>query len=46
MVDHKIAPKGNMRLFWDRSNWQPYNFVCNRRKAIKFEGGFGRKPAE
>lgn len=44
MVDHKIAPKGNMRLFWDRSNWQPYHFTCNRRKGIKHEGGFGRKP--
>lgn len=42
MVDHKIAPKGDMRLFWDRSNWQPFNGLCNRRKAIKSEGGFGR----
>ncbi len=24
------------------SNWQPYNGLCNRRKAIKSEGGFGR----
>ena len=23
MVDHIRAPKGDMRLFWDRSNWQP-----------------------
>jgi len=42
MVDHIRAPKGDMRLFWDRSNWQPYNGVCNRRKNIKSEGGFGR----
>lgn len=42
MVDHRIAPKGDMRLFWDRSNWQPFHFTCNRRKAIKSEGGFGR----
>lgn len=42
MVDHKVAPKGDMRLFWDRSNWQPYNGSCNRRKNIKQEGGFGR----
>lgn len=45
MVDHKIAPKGDMRLFWDRSNWQPYNGVCNRRKNIRSEGGFGRQQA-
>lgn len=42
MVDHIIAPKGDMKLFWSRSNWQPYNGICNRRKAIKSEGGFGR----
>jgi len=42
MVDHKVAPKGDMRLFWNRSNWQPYAGVCNRRKNIMIEGGFGR----
>jgi 5-methylcytosine-specific restriction enzyme A len=44
MVDHRIAPKGNMKLFWDRTNWQPYALICNTRKAIKHEGGFGRSP--
>lgn len=42
MVDHIRAPKGDMALFWDRSNWQPFNVDCNRRKAIATEGGFGR----
>ena len=42
MVDHVVAPKGDMRLFWDRSNWQPFNGLCNRRKAIKSEGAFAR----
>lgn len=42
MVDHIAAPKGDMKLFWDRKNWQPYNGLCNRRKAVKSEGGFGR----
>jgi 5-methylcytosine-specific restriction enzyme A len=23
MVDHIIPHRGDMRLFWDRSNWQP-----------------------
>lgn len=23
MVDHRIPHRGDMRLFWDRSNWQP-----------------------
>lgn len=42
MVDHRIAHKGNMKLFWDRSNWQPYRRGCNSRKNILEEGGFGR----
>lgn len=41
-VDHKQAHKGDMRLFWDRSNWRPMAIVCNTRKAISQEGGFGR----
>jgi 5-methylcytosine-specific restriction protein A len=42
MVDHRIAPKGDMKLFWDRANWQPYRRDCNSRKNILHEGGFGR----
>lgn len=42
MVDHRIAPKGDMELFWRRSNWQAFNVACNTRKAIATEGGFGR----
>ena len=42
MVDHRIAPKGDQGLFWDRSNWRPMNLACNTRKAIATEGGFGR----
>ncbi|MFC5421040.1 endonuclease [Bosea eneae] len=45
MVDHIRAPKGDQALFWDRSNWQPFNVDCNRRKAIRSEGGFGRPMA-
>jgi 5-methylcytosine-specific restriction protein A len=41
-VDHIRAHKGDMKLFWDRSNWQPMCIPCNSRKNIKFEGGFGR----
>jgi 5-methylcytosine-specific restriction endonuclease McrA len=44
MVDHIKAPKGDMRLFWDRSNWQPMNVSCNTRKAIRCEGAFGNRP--
>lgn len=41
-VDHKVAHKGDMKLFWDRSNWQPMCIACNSRKNVKAEGGFGR----
>ena len=41
MVDHIIAHKGDMRLFWSRANWQPMARACNSRKAAKQEGGFG-----
>lgn len=43
MVDHRIAHKGDMGLFWDRSNWQPMNRRCNSRKAVASEGGFGHR---
>jgi 5-methylcytosine-specific restriction enzyme A len=42
MVDHRIAHKGDMRLFWNRANWQPMTRRCNTRKAIAAEGAFGR----
>jgi 5-methylcytosine-specific restriction endonuclease McrA len=41
MIDHKVAPKGDMKLFWNVRNWQAYASICNKRKAIKYEGGFG-----
>lgn len=42
-VDHIIAHKGDMKLFWDRKNWQPACLSCNSRKAATSEGGFGHK---
>lgn len=46
VTDHRIAHKGNARLFWDRHNWVPCCAACNTRKAIQTEGTFGRKPGE
>ena len=43
MVHHNIAHKGDMRLFWDRSNWAPYNSRCNSRECASREGGFGNE---
>ena len=31
-VDHRTAHRGDMELFWDRSNWQPMCFPCHQRK--------------
>lgn len=43
VVDHIQSHKGDMRLFWDESNWQP---LCKRHHDIKTaseDGGFGNK---
>ena len=42
MVDHKVAHKGDMKLFWDRANWQPMCRSCNSRKAVQQEGALGK----
>lgn len=39
-TDHIIPHKGNTRLFWDVSNWQPACKACNDRKAVG-EGRWG-----
>ncbi len=42
VVDHILPHKGDMKLFWDRKNWQP---LCKRHhdiKTAKQDGGFGR----
>ncbi len=41
LVDHSIAHKGDMKVFCDKSLWRPSCGVCNRRKNIRYEGGFG-----
>lgn len=40
-VDHIVAHKGDMVLFWDRSNWRAACVPCNSRKAVEEEGAFG-----
>lgn len=29
VVDHIVPHKGNKKLFWDRSNWQPMAYGCH-----------------
>lgn len=41
VVDHKIAHKGDKRLFWDSSNWQSMAKPCHDRKTVIEDGGFG-----
>ena len=43
LVDHIIPHKGDMILFWDKSNWQP---LCDHHHAVKTakeDGGFGNR---
>lgn len=37
LVDHVIPHRGDMRLFWDRTNWQPLCTSCHSRKKQRME---------
>jgi 5-methylcytosine-specific restriction protein A len=41
VVDHIIPHRGNMNLFWDRSNWQGLTKADHDRKTATEDGGFG-----
>jgi len=40
-LDHIIPHRGDMALFWDRSNWQGLCASCHSRKTATEDGGFG-----
>jgi 5-methylcytosine-specific restriction protein A len=40
VVDHIIPHKGDMELFWNRSNWQAMAKDCHDRKTATEDGGF------
>ncbi len=42
VVDHIIPHRGDTRLFWDASNWQPLCKRCHDTKTANEDGGFGR----
>jgi 5-methylcytosine-specific restriction protein A len=42
VVDHKVPHRGDMKLFWDRNNWQSMAKECHDRKTASEDGGFGR----
>ena len=46
VVDHIKPHKGDKRLFWSRSNWQPLCASCHGRKTARQDGGFGNEVTE
>jgi 5-methylcytosine-specific restriction protein A len=40
-VDHVIPHRGDVKLFWDMSNWQALCKACHSRKTASEDGGFG-----
>lgn len=42
-IDHIIPHRGDMKLFWDKSNWMALCKPCHSRKTAKENGGFGNK---
>ena len=42
VVDHIVPHKGDMKLFWDRDNWQSMCVPCHNSKTAREDGGFGR----
>lgn len=43
VVDHIIPHRGDMKLFWDRQNWQAMHTSCHSKKTAREDGGFGNK---
>lgn len=39
-VDHIVPHRGDMRLMWSRSNWQPLCKSCHSRKTATEDSGF------
>jgi 5-methylcytosine-specific restriction enzyme A len=43
VVDHVIAHKGDMGLFWDKNNWQALCKRCHDTKTAKVDGRWKRR---
>ncbi len=43
VVDHITPHRGDMAIFWDKTNWQPLCKPCHDKKTATEDGGFGRK---
>ena len=45
VVDHKVPHRGDMKIFWDSTNWQSMAKPCHDRKTAREDGGFGNRRA-
>lgn len=45
VVDHKVPHKGDDKLFWSRSNWQPMCASCHSSRKQRQERGRGYGPS-
>ena len=45
VVDHVIPHRGDLKLFWDRKNWQPLCKRCHDTKTATEGVTFGRPPS-
>lgn len=43
VVDHIVPHRGDMKLFWDRDNWQPLCKACHDRKTAREDRNFTRE---
>ena len=43
VVDHRVPHRGDMKLFWDSSNWQSMAKECHDRKTAREDGAFGNR---
>ncbi len=41
VVDHITPHKGDMKLFWDRKNWQAMSKSCHDKKTAREDGRWG-----
>lgn len=41
VVDHKQPHQGDLRLFWDKRNWQALCKACHDVKTARVDGGGG-----
>lgn len=44
VVDHIVPHRGDMAIFWQRTNWQPLCKPCHDVKTAREDGAFGRAP--